>query len=83
MVFYPELLKFNDGSDVGCTKCWSRRREEILEILQREEYGYVPKLPETVRILPSSPGVTRTVSDNRDGQECMFCFLFREGGEAE
>ena len=41
------------------------------------------KLPETVRILPSSPGVTRTVSDNRDGQECMFCFLFREGGEAE
>ena len=49
MVFYPELLKFNDGSDVGCTKCWSRRREEILEILQREEYGYVPKLPETVR----------------------------------
>ena len=45
----PELLKFNDGSPVMCGECWKKRREEILEILQREAYGYVPALPYEVR----------------------------------
>lgn len=49
MAYYPELLKFNDGSDVMCEKCWEKRRKEIFEILEREAYGFVPELPETVR----------------------------------
>ena len=44
----PELLKFNDGSEVVCPKCWERRRQELLMILQREEYGIVPPLPDRV-----------------------------------
>ena len=48
MEFFPELLKFNDGSEVVCVKCWEQRRQELLEILQREEYGFVPPLPDRV-----------------------------------
>ncbi len=48
MEFFPELLKFNDGSEVVCVKCWEQRRQELLEILQREEYGFIPPLPDRV-----------------------------------
>lgn len=35
------LLKMSDGSDVS-TATWRRRREEMLEILQEQAYGYTP-----------------------------------------
>lgn len=44
----PEILKFADGSAVTPER-WEERREEILEILCREEYGYAPPAPEYVR----------------------------------
>ncbi len=48
MEFIPELLKFQNGEAVTKEK-WQKRREEIIDILRREEYGYSPKKPETVK----------------------------------
>ena len=48
MDFLPELLKFKNGEAVTKDN-WQARREEILDILRREEYGYSPQKPETVK----------------------------------
>mgnify|MGYP000915395003 CR=1 FL=1 len=43
----PPLLKMNDGRN--CTAAlWRERRTEILDILQKNIYGYTPKAPENV-----------------------------------
>lgn len=39
----PEILKFNNGKLVKSEKDWYKRKEEIKEIILREEYGYFPK----------------------------------------
>ena len=36
----PALLKLNDGRWVENGEDWRVRRQEILDILRREEYGY-------------------------------------------
>lgn len=41
----PELLAFCDGTKVQSPEDWRRRREEIKEILCREEYGFLPPAP--------------------------------------
>ncbi|MCR5522015.1 MAG: hypothetical protein K6F64_00030 [Clostridia bacterium] len=49
MIFNPGLLKMNDGRTVTDTSLWPERRKELLDILSREEYGYMPaKMGETV-----------------------------------
>lgn len=47
MEFLPELLKFKDGTQVT-SENWAERREEIVDILRREQYGYSPQKPEKV-----------------------------------
>lgn len=49
----PELLKFNDGSNVKNIEDWEKRRIEIKEILSKEEYGYFPekRVPINVEVL--------------------------------
>lgn len=39
----PEILKFADGSDVKNAADFAKRRKEMLNILAREEYGYIPE----------------------------------------
>lgn len=39
----PDLLKFNDGKYVKNIKDFEKRKNEIREILCKEEYGYFPK----------------------------------------
>lgn len=38
----PPLLTFQNGETVKNQEDWAKRRDEIKEILQREEYGYLP-----------------------------------------
>ena len=45
----PELLKFADGRAVDQYN-WEERRQEILDILRREEYGYAPPAPAYVKV---------------------------------
>lgn len=44
----PELMRFCDGTPVITKQDWRRRREEILDILRREIYGYAPEAPKEV-----------------------------------
>lgn len=45
----PDMMKFNDGSDVVTAADWAKRREEIMEYYQYYMYGYMPdKSQETV-----------------------------------
>ncbi len=48
MDFFPELLKFENGNNVT-QENWQERRKEIIDILCREEYGYSPEKPESVK----------------------------------
>jgi len=48
MVFEPELLRFADGTPVSSPDQWPARREELLDILRREVYGFSPAAPEKV-----------------------------------
>ena len=45
----PQILKMNDGKTTQSREEWQIRREEILDILRREEYGYSPAKPDTVK----------------------------------
>ena len=47
--FRPNVLQFVNGEMVKNAKDWPARRMELLEILQREEYGYMPEAPKEVR----------------------------------
>lgn len=47
--FRPDILQFVDGKPVHSAADWQLRRRELLEILQREEYGYMPPAPKEVR----------------------------------
>lgn len=48
MKFTPDILTFADGAKVENESDWNKRRKEILEILSREEYGFMPSAPEKV-----------------------------------
>lgn len=48
MRFEPELLRFADGTPVSDPAQWPARREELLNILRREEYGVSPAAPAKV-----------------------------------
>ena len=55
----PELMQFNDGRPVVTAEDWRKRREESLEILRREIYGFSPEAPREVRgkaLPPKDPG---------------------------
>lgn len=41
----PDLFTFTDGSKVETPGQWSKRRDEILEIFEREMYGQMPDAP--------------------------------------
>src|SRR4051794_3334100 len=41
----PDPFLFNDGSRVQSPTNWPRRRSEILELVQRYEYGHLPPAP--------------------------------------
>ena len=45
----PPLMRMNDGRDVQTIDDWRIRRRELLELLQREEYGKTPEPPAEVR----------------------------------
>ncbi len=38
----PDVLKFNNGKEVISLEDWNLRKEEIKEIISKEEYGYFP-----------------------------------------
>lgn len=48
MNFKPDILTFSDGTKVTDAASWEMRRNEIKEILMKEEYGYMPPLPKAV-----------------------------------
>lgn len=42
MDFNPQLLIRRDGTKITCSADWQARRGELVDILAREEYGYLP-----------------------------------------
>lgn len=53
----PELLEFSDGRKVR-KKDWPERRQEILDMYQREMYGQMPPAPEAVICETFEEGIT-------------------------
>lgn len=51
-------LEFLDGRKVRSAKDWKQRRQEILEIFQREMYGRMPDAPDTLILDTFDEGVT-------------------------
>ena len=45
----PPLCVMNDASPVHTPDDWRARRRELIEILSREEYGFTPAAPASVR----------------------------------
>ncbi|MBQ3762645.1 MAG: hypothetical protein II875_11625 [Clostridia bacterium] len=43
MSFIPDVLSFIDGRKAESAQDWALRRDEILELLAREEYGFLPE----------------------------------------
>jgi lysophospholipase L1-like esterase len=58
----PEVLTRNDGSKITRAQEWPRRRQEIVELFDREVYGRVPKNAPRVRW--EVTGVTPGMSGN-------------------
>lgn len=44
-MYKPDLLTFQDGRPVKTGAQWQERRLELLDILQREQYGIPPHIP--------------------------------------
>lgn len=49
MIFSPELLTFADGTKLTGADDWIKRRKEIVDILSKEEYGFLPPAPVQVQ----------------------------------
>ena len=80
----PDLLTFRDGSPVSGKEDWERRREEILHILQEEEYGIVPDIPlqiECTETDGTEDGIPRE-KFTFAGKAVSRCFRMRFTGEA-
>lgn len=54
----PDPLTFADGKRVKNKKQWAERREEILDIFQKEMYGQMPAAPEDVVLETIEQGTT-------------------------
>lgn len=54
----PDPLTFESGKKVRNKRQWAERREEILEIFQREMYGRMPEKPSHLRIEMLEQGPT-------------------------
>ncbi len=50
----PDPFLFQDGSRVKTAADWPRRRAELLELVQRWEYGHVPPAPSGVKATEQS-----------------------------
>lgn len=44
----PEVLILNNGETVNSAALWNKRRDEIMELLKREIYGFSPPPPQKV-----------------------------------
>ena len=71
----PDPLQFADGTPVTAPEEWPRRREEILDIFQREMYGQMP---------PACPIFLETVEDGPDPERAagrrLVRMTFRQDG---
>ena len=54
----PDPLTFADGKKVKNKKQWAERREEILDIFQKEMYGQMPAAPEGIALETLEQGKT-------------------------
>ena len=45
----PPLLTLNDGRTVFTPDDWRERRRELIDLLSREEYGFTPAAPASIR----------------------------------
>lgn len=45
----PDPLRMNDGTYCDTTEKWEKRREEIIELFEKEVFGKTPKKPENVK----------------------------------
>ena len=60
----PQVLTCLDGTDVKDSRTWfEKRRPEILELFQREEYGRLPDMGDVE--------IKIRVADSRQGAEIM------------
>jgi len=67
---------FRDGSKVLSAADWRRRRQEILELFQRELYGRLPPAPEFLSV----EKVAERISDERFGVVRRYRLRFRKDG---
>lgn len=51
----PRLMQKPDGTPVKTVSEWGHRREEILNLLQREEYGFLPPPPASWEVTEEKP----------------------------
>ncbi|MES1225180.1 MAG: hypothetical protein ABUT20_57385, partial [Bacteroidota bacterium] len=61
--YLPDPFTFFNGKKVRSVADWSLRREEIKDLAQYYEYGYMPKPPETVTASVNGTTLVVTVKD--------------------
>ena len=61
--YLPDPFTFLNGKKVKSVAEWAKRREEIRDLVQYYEYGYMPGVPEAVTGSLIGPNVTVTVQD--------------------
>ncbi len=61
MLTLPDPFRFEDGNRVAARNEWLRRREEIKDLLLRQQYGRIPPAPDRITALETSR------EDLRDG----------------
>ncbi|TEB27846.1 hypothetical protein FA13DRAFT_1690958 [Coprinellus micaceus] len=66
----PDPFTFYDGQKVTTKSDWECRRQEILELLQRTEYGTLPLKPSSVT--GTLQGTTLTVNVSHEGKNISF-----------
>lgn len=66
----PDPFTFRDGRKVRTEAEWTARREEIKDLVQYYEYGYMPEAPEGVTARLNGTTLSVTVLDN--GKSASF-----------
>ncbi len=59
----PDPFAFFNGSKVKTREDWYRRRDEIKELSQYYEYGYMPEPPDSVKARLTDKGIEIAVTD--------------------
>jgi len=59
----PELFQFNDSSPVTTAADWTRRRTELLDVIQQVEYGFLPPKPARMQTAVRSANTSLSVFD--------------------